>query len=182
MSPCSKSKARQTPFTGKRLHDSQEALRFLELGFPFDLEQLIAAPGTGIIPAFWHDSVVFCHILVKQHLKASFLNQSFILTRWGKEKVANGTPDGYLLVREHAGDDDGIGEEQASTGTQHAMPFLQDLQATGQMIDGVNADDCRKRVILKGKCLTGIAVLKVNACVKSKRLCPRVGSSRTARV
>jgi len=99
------------------MYDRQESLRFLELGFPLDLEKLIPARGAGIIPTFWNHSVVFCHIKLAQQLKASFLNQSFILTRWGKEKVANGTTDGYLLVRENASDDDGIREEHASTGT-----------------------------------------------------------------
>jgi hypothetical protein len=67
----------------------------------------------------------------------------------GKEKVADGTANGNLLIGENASDDDGIGEEHASPRLPHAIPLLQDLQATGQMIDGVYADHRRKRVISK---------------------------------
>jgi hypothetical protein len=132
-----KSEARQTPFNGKGMDDGHESLRFLELSFPFELDQLIPVPGTGLIPPFGDDRVIFCHIKCAYQRKARFLDQSFILTGWGEEKVPDGTPDGDLLVREHASDDNWVSEEQAATWTQDTRPLLQDLQATGQMINGV---------------------------------------------
>ena len=112
-----KNEARQAPFTGKRLDDGQNALCLLELSFPFDLEQLTPAPGAGLIPSLWHHGVIFCDIPLVYQRKARFLDQPFILTEWGKEKVPDGTADRYLLVGENAGDRDRVGEEDASTRT-----------------------------------------------------------------
>ena len=144
----------------------QEALHFLKLGFPLEREQIIPAPGASVIIAFGNGCNLFCCIKRAQQRKARFLNQSFILTGRGNEKVVDGTPDSDLFVREHAGDDDRVSEERASTWTQDTMPLLQDLLATRQMIHRINADHRRKRLILKRETLTGIALLKVKEHVR----------------
>src|SRR5262249_44482765 len=148
----------------------------------FELEQLLPAPGTGLVPPFGKNCAIVCHITCLHQRQARFLDQSFILTEWSKEHVPDGTAGGDLLVGDDAADDGGVCEEQAAPWTQDTSPLLEDLQASGHMIHGVDADDGRKRVILKGEALTGIGVLKVNQRVQSKRVRPRVGGSRTARV
>src|SRR5262249_43233318 len=177
-----KSEARQTPLTGLRMDDGQPALRLLELSCSFELDQLLPAPGTGLRPPFGKEGAIVCHIPCMHQRQARFLNQSVILTGWGKEHVPNGTAGGDLLIGEDASDDGRVSEEQAAPFPQDTRPLLEHLQATGHMIHGVNADDGRKRVILKGEALTGIPVLKVNQRVQSQRVRPRVGGSRTARV
>src|SRR5262249_36387051 len=164
------------------MDDGQPALRLLELSCSFELDQLLPAPGTGLRPPFGKEGAIVCHITCMHQRQARFLDQSFILTGWGKEHVPDGTAGGDLLVGDDASDDCRVSEEQAATWTQDTRPLPENLQASGHMIYGVDADHGRKRVILKGEALTGIPVLKVNQRVQSQRMRPGVGGSRTARV
>src|SRR5215470_5827272 len=101
------------------MDNGQEALRLLELSFSFEFDQLIPAPGTGLIPPFRKSHTIVCHIKCMLQRQSRFLDQSFILTEWSKEHVPDETAGGDLLVGEDTDDDGWVSEEQAASWTQH---------------------------------------------------------------
>src|SRR5690606_12085502 len=124
----------QPAFAGEGVHDGEEALEAVVGRVALDAGELVAVGDAGVVPAARDLDDGRGAVLDAQQGEARLGEQAFVLAWRREEEVADRAARGDLFLGDEPGHDDRVRVEQPSAGPQHAVPFFEHAEATGQVV------------------------------------------------
>src|SRR5262245_11015320 len=124
-------KPRQPPLARKGANRVEKSLEPVEAFLSLDNCQRLAPPRPRVPPSCGHHRFGLRDVARLLDDEARLLEQTLVASRRKEEIKADRAADPNLFVRHGSGDDDGIGEEEASAWLQDAVPIAEQFRAAG---------------------------------------------------
>ena len=145
------------------MYCAEKLLHAFEPLFTLECNQLRASFHPGGPPAVRDRGHGFGCVAHVEQRKPALLEQSFVDADRREQEEADRAPHTDFLVRQLAGNDDRIREEQPAAGAQHAMPVAKHRRPIRQMVDGIVTEHGVERSISEWQAVARVDDLERNA-------------------
>src|SRR5215470_8163878 len=123
----------QASFARERVHGRKKSLQTFEILFSLDGPERFGSFRPAVAPELRNQAGIRRRVFDFDLQKAGFPQQAFILSGRAEQEVSDQTARRDLLMRNDSGNDQGIAEDEPPSRLQHAIEFVQQFRAPGNV-------------------------------------------------